>query len=72
MLYFHCQQLLEWTWGIRTHPEDTADQLKIVGKLVISSYTGHDVQSTPVNTSWQGALGYVELETMAIPDEGLG
>ncbi len=54
------------------HPEDTADQLEIVGKLVLSSYTGLDVQSTLVNTSWQGALRYGELEPIAKPVEGLG
>ncbi len=72
VLNLNPQLLLELTQGKRSYPEDTADQLEIVRKLVLSSYTGLDVESTLVNTSWQGALGYGELEPIPKPMEGLG
>ncbi len=72
VLYLNCQPLLELTQGMKTHPKDTADQLETVRKPVSSSYTGYYVNSTLVNTSWQRALGYVELEPVAFPKECLG
>ena len=65
------QLFLKWTRRITAYPVDSTYQFHVVRELILTSNTGRDVQETSVHTSWQGVLGYVELEPIACPVEGL-